>query len=548
MKFKNKSQKGMVLLVFIVLLLMLSLIGISSIITSTGEMKGAGNELRQTGSFYAAESGIEKAAAEISTSYETMGVPPNPLPSGSFNEGGYQYDFSTVDGGPAVQTMLSDGGFRGLFGFVKRFDISSTGIDNLRESSVKITMAMQDALIPIFQFAVFYQNDLEIAPGPNMTLGGRVHSNSDIYLQSNNNLYVDSYLTSAGDILHGRRDGSGQPVGSGDVFIMDRNSAYQNMKNTDGSWLDSQINDWVPNSLSRWGGRVEDSNHGITELNMPVVVDGPATDLIDRGGGNNDSFENKAGLKLIDGRAIYRHLDGSWQDVTAQLILDGAITVGEFYDGREGVDVNSLDLDIEKLDDSGYFPLNGIIYNSQQPVGGIITAMRLTNGVELPAALTVATDNPLYTVGNFNTTRKKPAALMADAITILSGNWRDIESRHGLGSRVASATQVNACFMTGNVETGVDGNGYSGGLENLPRFLEKWDGVEFSWRGSMVDLWYSRQATSAWSYGGYYTAPDRNWAFDPDLLDIANLPPGTPMVNVVLRSKWFQQVGESPTS
>ena len=82
---KNKAgnDKGVVLVVVMLLLLMLSLIGIASITTSTSDMTVAGNELNQTGAFYAAESGIEKAAAAIVTSFETNGTPPSPLPSGS---------------------------------------------------------------------------------------------------------------------------------------------------------------------------------------------------------------------------------------------------------------------------------------------------------------------------------------------------------------------------------------------------------------------------------------------------------------------------------
>jgi len=545
---RQSGQRGIVMVIFMLLLLMLSLIGISAIMTSTNEVNVAGNELHQTGSFYAAESGVERAAAAIAYSYETSGAPPSPLPSGTVIEAGYQYTYSTADAGPAVQTTFSVGAYRGLYGLVKSFNISSNGVDNLRESSVDITMVMQDALIPLFQFAVFYQEDLEIAPGPVMTLGGRVHSNSDIYLEANISLNIDSYLSAAGNILHGRKPGSGQSEGAGNVMIKDRNGVYQNMLSSDGTWLDSRRNDWVSGSLSRWGGCVEDGNHGISELNMPTVVNGPATDLIDRGAGNNDSFEHTAGLKLVDGQALYRHLDGSWQDVTAVLLAQNVISAGSFYDGREGRNVVSLDLDIGRLQSSGYFPANGIIYSSQPAAGGTFVAMRLKNAQQLPAAMTIATDNPLYTVGNFNTTSKKAVALMADAITILSGNWNDAASRQGINGRVATATQVNACFMTGNKETGANGQGYNGGLENLPRFLEKWDNTIFTWRGSMVDLWFSRQATGPWSYGSYYTAPDRNWAFDTDLLNIANLPPGTPMVNIVQRSKWAQRVGGIPSS
>jgi len=538
---KKCSQGGFAMIIFVVLLLMLSLIGISSIMTSTDEVKVAGNEMKQTGAFYAAESGLERAAAAIASSYETTGAPPNPLPGATISEQGYNYTYTTVDAGPAVQTMLSVGAYRGLFGLVKSYNISSTGLDDLRESSIELSMVVQDALIPLFQFAVFYQEDLEIAPGPAMTLGGRVHSNSNIYLQSNNSLYIDSYLTSAGDILHGRKPGSGQADGTGSVMIRDDNGAYQNMRNGDGTWLDSRSANWVSGSMSRWGGQVEDSHHGISELNMPVIVDGPTTDLIDPSAGNSDSYENKAGLKFVGDQALYLNSDGAWQNVTLALTTAHAISYGSFYDGREGRNVASLDLDIGRLRTSGFFPSNGVIYSSQSSVSGTVSALRLKNAQELPAAMTIATNNPLYTFGNFNTSNKKPAALMADAITILSGNWNDGSSGQGINSRVASATQVNACFMTGNTETGAHGQGYNGGLENLPRFLEKWDGVNFTWRGSMVDLWYSRQATGAWSYGNVYTAPNRDWAFDNDLLNVNNLPPGTPMINIVQRTKWAQR-------
>ncbi len=542
---KTNSRKGMVLVVCLILLLVVSLIGIASISSSTSEMKISGNEIKQTGSFYAAESGLETAAASIISSYQTVGDPPNPLPSGSIVDGNFRYDYATQDNGPAVQTSLNEGAYTGLYGLVKTFNINSTGIDSDRESSVTLRLVMQDALIPLFQFAVFYQNDLEIAPGPNMILGGRVHSNSNVYLESNANLNIDSYLTAAGNIFHGRKPGSGQIDATGNVFIKDRNGNYQNMKSSDGSWLDSRNSDWVDASMERWGGLVEDRDHGISELNMPVVSHGDATNFIDRGASNTDSYENKAGLKFVDGQALYRQSNGSWVNVTAALVAQGVIGSSIFKDGREAEDVHSLDLDIQRLSASGYYPPNGIIYGSLPTGSGYLSAIRLKNAATLPQALTVATNNPLYTIGNFNTVAKKPAALLADALTILSGNWNDANSNQSLSMRQATATQVNASYLTGNTETGTGGQGYCGGLENLPRFLEKWDGVTFTWRGSAVDLWYSRQATGAWSYGNYYTAPNRDWAFDPDLLDVTKLPPGTPMVNIVQRTAWNQQINSS---
>jgi hypothetical protein len=345
-------------------------------------------------------------------------------------------------------------------------------------------------------------------------------------------------MTAAGLINHGRKPGSGMGTSNNDVWIKDSDGNYQTMKNADNTFLDSNDPDWVTESLSRWGGTVEDGSHGITELYMPVVSDGPATNLIDRGDGNADSFEHKAGLKIIDGFAYYNSA-GTWVDVTGNLIAEGVLTTDSFYDDREDQTVHSIDLDVSALNSSAYFPSNGIIYSSMPHNDSYVSALRLVDGAELGSALTVATDNPLYTVGDYNTVNKKPAALITDALTILSNNWDDANSAGGRDDRMATQTMVNASYMTGNTESG--GNEYSGGFENLPRFLEDWGGVDFTWRGSAVDLWYARQSTGEWD-GSYYKPPNRDWAFDPDLMDPDNLPPGTPQVNVVQRLNWSQKI------
>jgi hypothetical protein len=539
-KVLHGGESGVVLIVCMIILLMLSLIGIASITTSNSEMQVAGNEMNSTGAFYAAEAGLEKATALIVSSYETTGAPPSPLPSALESMNKYRYYYYVTPQGPAINKTLSYGSYEGLYATVKSFEIISQGVDNNLEAGVEIEMNIEDALIPIYQFAVFYENRLEIGPGPDMTISGRVHSNSDIYVAADNNVFMDQ-LSSAGNILYGTAPGSGEIPGTGNIYIKDADGNYQNMRNGDGTYLDATDPDWVNSSVSRWGNTIEDHNHGITDLYMPVAgVDDP-TDLIDRAAGNPDSYENLAGLKFVDGQALYRQADGTWIDVSGILVADGSLSYSTFYDEREGRNVMALDLDVGQLATSGYFPSNGIVYSSQPEIAGNITAIRLTNGAHLPSEMTVATNNPLYTLGDFNSVSKQPASLMADAITILSNNWNDANSGSGVGNRTASATTVNAAYVTGTTESGAPGHGYNGGLENLPRFLENWNGVTLSWRGSATALWNSRQATSPWG-STYYTPPIRDWGFDTDLLTAANLPPGTPMINVLMKTGWNHAV------
>jgi hypothetical protein len=80
---------------------------------------------------------------------------------------------------------------------------------------------------------------------------------------------------------------------------------------------------------------------------------------------------------------------------------------------------------------------------------------------------------------------------------------------------------------------------YGGGLENFPRFLEHWrngsNKVDFNYLGSLISPFTSQKTTGTWN-GTYYTPPQRNWAFDIDFRDPANLPPGTPNVGYVFRT------------
>ncbi|MDH4157049.1 MAG: hypothetical protein OEW00_07225, partial [candidate division Zixibacteria bacterium] len=441
----------------------------------------------------------------------------------------------TIDNGAPVKRTLTTGTLAGLHALVKSFTIHSVGANPSENAKVLMSQSFETALVPIFQFAVFYGNDLEIAPGPDMTLIGRVHSNGNLWLQADNSLQMDSYVTAGGNILHGRK-GPGT-VGTGDVLVKDALGNYVSMKEGSG-WLEATDAHWYDSSVARWQGRVQDSTHGQGSLNVPLNgATGNPHALVERGSGNPDSYEHKATLKIIDGSA-WQLIGGVWSDVTADMTAKGIIssTNNKFYDARELKWVDVTELDMQKVYDEGYAPANGVLYFSDKT--GDFPGLRINNGEELGAPLTLASENPVYTLGNYNSKDKKPAAIMADAVTFLSGAWDDSKSSSTKDSRVAAQTTVNASFMTGNIET-TDAD-YNGGFENLPRFLEVWSGTKFSWSGSMVNLWNSAQADGSWN-GNYYSPPIRDWFYDTDLDDPNNLPPEAPVVRVFQRTGWKQE-------
>jgi hypothetical protein len=224
----------------------------------------------------------------------------------------------------------------------------------------------------------------------------------------------------------------------------------------------------------------------------------------------------------------------------------GVITNKSFYDMREGRTMNIVQVDVGLLRSTGLAPANGVVYVATTGTPG--AAVRLVNGSQLPSqGLTVVTENPLYIRGDYNTVAKVPAAVLADAITVLSNNWAgngsDTKGAMGTSSRPATATTVNAAFALGpSGESSLDaGNGQ---LENDIRFLEDWSGQNLTYRGSIVDLWHSQQATGSWRCCGtggtnYYTPPTRIWSYDT--LFNTNPPPGTPQGVLILRGPWAQK-------
>ncbi len=535
------NERGFATLIALIMVAMLTILGLAALSTSDDEMTIATNEIQEMKAFYAAEAGLEAAAATMQTEYDSTGLPPLVLPSGHDTINQCNVVYRTVDNGPASQEILTNGTLAGLHALVKSFAITSTATNDAEHSAVEVSQSFEAALVPLFQFAVFYGNDLEIAPGPEMRLIGRVHSNGNLYVQANSTLRMDSYVTASGDILHGRK-GPGS-VGSGDVQIKDAEGNYISMQ-MGASWMDASDPDWYDSSVARWQGRVQDNAHGQSELNVPLAggAGGDPHKLIERATGNPDSYEDKASLKIID-RQAYQKVGGVWTNVTADMVSKGILTFNndQFYDAREGEWVDPVEVDVAKLYSEGYGPANGVIYASDQTTD--YPALRLTNGAELGAGLSVASENPVYTVGDYNSVDKKPASILADAVTYLSGAWDDSKSSsfYTKYDRPADNTVVNCSYLTGNVET--TSTDYSGGFENLPRFLEDWAGKTMSWSGSAVNLWVSRQATGTWS-GSYYNPPNRDWQYDTDLDDPHKLPPETPVVRVFQRTGWkMENVG-----
>jgi hypothetical protein len=216
---------------------------------------------------------------------------------------------------------------------------------------------------------------------------------------------------------------------------------------------------------------------------------------------------------------------------------------------------------------AGIFPwprafLNNANEGRENPNALFRRALKIMNGQlitmpncpgAVPCGLTITTENPAYIQGDFNANSagggfadaNVATSVAADAITILSVSWNDVNSFASPFNNAFARTGATTYIRTGVVagkqvsfgipawdNPGIDGSqdfGTDGGVHNFLRFLERWNGTLF-YDGSIVSLFYSRQATGLFNSGGNnYSPPTRGYQFDVNFLNPTLLPPRTPM-------------------
>ena len=535
------KEEGIVMPVALIIMLLLTGLGLGALSNSSLDLLTMRSHKQGKEAFYAAEGGIVYAKKELNailaatpvpTSYQLAAINAPSVPGFNFDS------FSIVATGSPTAVTLTSGPYASLNSISTPYTITvqASGI-NTDSGTVRLSQILQDQQIPLFQFGVYYNDDLEIFPGPTMTFNGRVHSNANIYLGGD--AIVDLSISSAGAIFRCRKD---DPSNCDSAQIRTPSDELLDLS------YDHTDPDWVSRAYSDWGGWVRDMAHGVRELNLPVET-GDLMDLIKPGDTidlatstesqslKESRFYWKADLRILDG--IPYNSNG-----TQQTLPVGAVSTASFFDYRENKHVNVRQIDCNILGNTELD--NGILYVSDtQDTPGELEALRLINCATLVPAdgLTVVSENPVYVKGDFNTYNKKGAAILADTVTFLSNNWDDANAINGsspFANRVATPTTVNAAIVTGDTTTtaGI----YNGGLENLPRFLENWSGVNFVLTGSIVNLWESQQATGSWNYGSpVYNAPNRVWSYDTAFDNPANLPPETPRVRTLAAAQWARQ-------
>lgn len=449
--------------------------------------------------------------------------------------------------------------------------------------TVKMRRVFEKKLESPWNYAIFYADRLEIHPGPAFNVTGWVHSNERLYT-GHSSLTFESKVTYTDDWSVGFAPGDKSHIGETPVapglptnlppardqakqpFGLDSTRIFST---TDASANNDSYRELLERPVSGTSDPIAAARY-YNQADVRVLVD--ASNVV--------TIKNSADVTVTN--------TSTGTNLKLYQVFTAALTKNEtIKDNREGATMRLASLNMDtiykaltattsggtgELVGAGF---KGIIYISDTS-GSSTTkrGIRLKNGAKMPSGgLTVASDNPIYIQGDYNTGRtvnssgvvtaetpsnaanngtgspvvsgyeKQPCAVLGDAIMILSNSWVDSASTSDVSSRVASPTTVNTAMVSGIVPSGKfssGANSYSGGAENFTRFLESWgSGKTFTYNGSMVELFLSKQNVGPWGNANVYNAPSRDWAFDN--LFYTSPPPGTLTIVSYNKERWFVQ-------
>jgi hypothetical protein len=185
-------------------------------------------------------------------------------------------------------------------------------------------------------------------------------------------------------------------------------------------------------------------------------------------------------------------------------------------------------------------------------------------GTGIPCGLTITSENPVYVEGNYDATggacggspivctytgTEAPSAILADAVTLLSINWNDINSYlhpYDLNTpggsnpgRNGGTTYYRMAILAGKGVSfplaGVAGSppqdfGTDGGVHNFLRYIENWgNGATLAYTGSIVSFYFNEQGVGLYKCcNTVYSPPGRGYSFNTNYLNPSLLPPRTP--------------------
>lgn len=247
--FQRDDQTGSAIV--IALLVMVLLLGFVALALSrtNSETVATSNDASETRSFAAAHASLEIMTKNFDKIFD-LKLNPNEAdldrvrqqkPPDFDEDFEFQQNIEQTEN--TKQVVMTGELYQGLNALRDEWQLTTTATEYNSGVQVGLRRRFFNNRIPIFQFGIFYDDDLEFHPGPRFDFGGRVHSNGSMFLMAQTGLYFSSKVTANGHIFTDvAKNGTAWTTWNENVHIKNASGDYVQLKHNMGSVLQNPAN------------------------------------------------------------------------------------------------------------------------------------------------------------------------------------------------------------------------------------------------------------------------------------------------------------------
>ncbi len=300
------DERGIALLTTILMMVLMSalLVGFTTAVMSDQGYRAIDRDRARA--FYGAQSGIEKLNADLARLFVNQVGPSNAavtalgaaanrptIPNVTFVDVGTSPAYQVASLGPATNGIISSGPYEGLMALKRQFQLDATA-RAADGGEVHLKRVVEAVAIPVFQFGIFSDVDLAFNAADNFDFGGRVHTNSHLYLASGSGatLTLRDKVSSVREVVrqflsNGVSLSSAGQTGTVNMTRGNSTGPFRALTATEGSVTggptSSLNNSWPTISLSTYVGNIRNGLTGVNPLNLDLIAaNGANIDLIRR--------------------------------------------------------------------------------------------------------------------------------------------------------------------------------------------------------------------------------------------------------------------------
>lgn len=245
----NTNEQGSAIVIaLMVMVLLLGFVALA-VTRTNSETVASANDEAETKAFEAANASLEVMTRNFNKVFETKITfstadetrIEGQLPPVFDTE--YNFVQNITQTQATVDVVMTGEFFQGLNARRDEWQLDTTATSKQNGVQVALRRKFLNNRIPIFQFGIFYDDDLEFHPGPRFDFGGRVHSNGSLFMQAGTGVYFSSKVSTANHVFTDiSKNGSPWTNWNDEVFIRNASGNYVQLQNNMGSVLNAVVN------------------------------------------------------------------------------------------------------------------------------------------------------------------------------------------------------------------------------------------------------------------------------------------------------------------